>query len=118
MSVIAERLSVVARTITDVVDGAEAAGVVARLADPADRRSILVKLTPAGRHLLAQLDLARRESAERVFGGLTEPQRNQLLDLLRVIGPADDGRAAGSAGGDSPTSPTPTVMPAATEPNR
>lgn len=90
MSVIAERLAVVARSVTDVVDGAEAAGVVARRADPEDRRSIFVELTQAGRRLLDRLDAARSESAGRVFGVLTEPQRDELLALLIAICAADE----------------------------
>ena len=85
MSVIAGRLAVVPRTVTDLVDGAELAGFVARLADPEDRRSTLVELTPVGRRLLDQVDSARRESAARVFGTLTEGQRGELLALLRTI---------------------------------
>ncbi len=96
MSVIAERLAVVARTVTDVVDGAEVAGVVSRRADPADRRSTFVELTPAGRRLLDQLDAARSESAARVFGVLTEPQRDHLLALLQAIC-VSDGCRSGSA---------------------
>lgn len=91
MSVIAERLAVVARTVTDVVDGAELAGVVSRRADTADRRSIFVELTPAGHRLLDQLDAARTESAARVFGVLTGPQRNQMLALLKAICASDEG---------------------------
>jgi DNA-binding MarR family transcriptional regulator len=85
MSVIAVRLAVVPHSVTDVVDRAERAGVVARRSDPADRRSTLVELTPLGRHLLDQLDEARRESAARVFGPLTEGQRTELLTVLRAI---------------------------------
>jgi DNA-binding MarR family transcriptional regulator len=90
MSVIAERLAVVARTVTDVVDGAEVAGVVARRDDPTDRRSTLVELTPSGRRLLDQLDAARSQSAARVFGVLTEAQRGQLLALLHEVGASDE----------------------------
>jgi len=91
MSVIANRLAVVPRTVTDIVDGAELAGFVARLADPGDRRSTLVELTPEGRGLLDQVDSARRESAARVFGTLTEGQRGELLALLRAICTAEEG---------------------------
>jgi DNA-binding MarR family transcriptional regulator len=97
MSVIAERLAVVARTVTDVVDGAEAAGVVSRRDDPTDRRSTLVELTPSGRHLLAQLDAARSESVARVFGVLTEPQRDQLLALLQAICDSEERRSGSAA---------------------
>jgi DNA-binding MarR family transcriptional regulator len=99
MSVIAGRLAVVPRTVTDLVDGAELAGFVTRLADPGDRRSTLVELTPAGRRLLDQLDSARRQSAARVFGALTEGQRSELLVLLREICAADEG--GGSPAGAS-----------------
>ncbi len=90
MSVIAERLAVVARTVTDVVDGAEVAGLVERRDDPTDRRSTLVELTPAGRRLLDQLDTARSQSAARVFGALTEAKRGQLLALLHEVGASDE----------------------------
>jgi DNA-binding MarR family transcriptional regulator len=85
MSVIADRLAIVPHSVTDVVDRAERAGVVARRRDPQDRRSTLVELTPQGRHLLDQLDEARRESAARVFGPLTEEQRTELGTVLRAI---------------------------------
>ena len=85
MSVIADRLAVVPHSVTDVVDRAERAGVVARHRDPLDRRSTLVELTPLGRHLLDRLDEARRESAARVFGSLTEDQRRELVTVLRAI---------------------------------
>jgi len=91
MSVIADRLGVVPRTVTDIVDGAELGGFVARLADPGDRRSTLVELTPVGRRLLDQVDSARRETAARVFGALTEGQRGELLTLLRAICTAEEG---------------------------
>ena len=90
MSVIAERLAVVARTVTDVVDGAEVAGLVARHDDPTDRRSTLVELTPSGRRLLDRLDTARSQSAARVFGVLTEVKRRQLLALLYEVGASDE----------------------------
>jgi DNA-binding MarR family transcriptional regulator len=106
MSVIAERLSVVARTVTDVVDGAEVAGVVARRADEEDRRSIFVELTPAGRRLLDRLDAARSQSAARVFGVLTEPQRDQLLVLLNAICAADEHRAEPRGAPAAPAAPS------------
>jgi DNA-binding MarR family transcriptional regulator len=85
MSVIADRLAVVPHSVTDVVDRAERAGVVARRRDPQDRRSTLVELTPLGQRLLDQLDEARRESATRVFRPLTDEQRRELVAVLRAI---------------------------------
>ncbi len=89
MTAIAARLSVVPRSVTDMVDAVERAGLVVRGADPDDRRSTLVELTPAGRLLLDRLAAARRLSAARVFGGLDPAQRADLLRLLRAL--ADPG---------------------------
>lgn len=91
MTDIADRLSVVPRTVTDLVDGVEAAGLVARRPDPDDRRSSLVVLTADGRLLLDRLEVARRESAEQAFGRLDPADRTVLLRLLRSLtdGPAE-----------------------------
>jgi DNA-binding MarR family transcriptional regulator len=85
MATIAERLAVVPRTITDLVDGVEAAGLVARHPDPEDRRSTFVALTASGRMLLDRLEVARRESAELAFGRLDPADRAVLLRLLRDL---------------------------------
>ncbi len=82
MAAIAERLSVVPRTVTDLVDDVEAAGLVERRPDPGDRRSSLVALTADGQLLLDRLEVARRESAEQVFGQLGPADRALLLRLL------------------------------------
>jgi len=91
MAAIAERLSVVPRTITDLVDGVEAAGLVARQPDPDDRRSTFVALTADGRRLLDRLEVAWRESAEQAVGRLDPVDRAALLRLLREL---TDERAA------------------------
>ncbi len=106
MAAIAERLSVVPRTVTDLVDGVEAAGLVERQADPVDRRSTLVALTPAGHRLLDRLDVARRESAEATFGRLDAEDRDALLRVLHVLaedvdrcGPGTRAEGPGTPGG-------------------
>ncbi len=85
MAAIADRLAVVPRSATDIVDRAETAGVVARRPDPDDRRSTLVELTPAGRLLLDRLDEARRASAASVFDVLDASQRTALVVMLRLV---------------------------------
>ena len=82
MADIAAALDVVPRTVTPMVDGLEAAGLVARRTDPHDRRSVLVEPTAAGRRLFERLGRARRATAQQVFGPLSGPQRAQLRDLL------------------------------------
>ncbi len=85
MADLAAQLDVVPRSVTTMVDALEAAGFVARHADPGDRRSVLVALSDEGRRLLEALEAARRESADEVFGGLDPDQRHQLLDLLGFL---------------------------------
>ena len=85
MATIADRLAVVPRTVTDLVDGVEAAGLVARHPDPEDRRSTRVALTAGGQLLLERLEVARRESAERALGRLDPADRVVLVRLLRHL---------------------------------
>jgi DNA-binding MarR family transcriptional regulator len=85
MADLAAQLDVVPRSATTMVDALEAAGFVARHADPGDRRSVLVTLSDEGRRLLKSLDTARRDSAEEVFGGLDPAQRHRLLELLEEL---------------------------------
>ncbi len=97
MAALAERLSVVPRTVTDLVDGVEAAGLVARHQDPDDRRSTLVDLTASGRLLLDRLEVARRESAEQTLGQLDPADRAFLLRILRgLAGDCADGQPSGA----------------------
>jgi len=102
MAAIAERLSVVPRTVTDLVDGVEAAGLVARHPDAADRRSSFVELTDDGRRLLDRLEAARRASAEQAFGRLEPEDRALLLRLLRDLAeePADAHGPGADAGAE------------------
>jgi DNA-binding MarR family transcriptional regulator len=82
---IAAQLEIVPRSATAMVDLLEGAALVARQADPTDRRSVLVAPTPAGRDLLARMSDARREGAEAVFGKLETSQLQRLRDLLEVL---------------------------------
>lgn len=67
---LAEKLSCVRSNITQLVDRLEADGLVKRVADPADRRSIRAELTPLGVEKQAAGDAAlasaQREIAERI----------------------------------------------------
>ncbi|MGI8332449.1 MarR family winged helix-turn-helix transcriptional regulator [Actinomadura scrupuli] len=82
---LAERLGVVPRSVTTLVDALETAGLVRRAADPANRRSTLIRLTDRGRDLRADLQQARREAAEDLFAPLSEPQRVALRELLTAL---------------------------------
>src|SRR6478752_5772712 len=52
---IAKRIGIEGPTLTRMLDTLEAEGLVVRLADPSDRRTKLIQLTPAGGEALAEI---------------------------------------------------------------
>jgi DNA-binding MarR family transcriptional regulator len=71
--------------MTNRLDRAEAAGLVHRLPDPNDRRGTLVEPTELGH---ARWDRTVETQARRealLASVLTEPEREQLHDLLRLL---------------------------------
>jgi DNA-binding MarR family transcriptional regulator len=71
---------------TQIIDRMEAEGLVRRVANPDDRRSVLVEVTAEGkaRYQLG-IDL-HRQVAQRLFAQLPEAQRIQFAVLLETIG--------------------------------
>ncbi|MFC7844391.1 MarR family winged helix-turn-helix transcriptional regulator [Streptomyces sp. NPDC057382] len=85
MADLAERLEVVPRAVTTLVDGLEASGKVRRVPDPANRRVIRIELTDEGRSTLRELHAVRRSAAEEILAPLTEDQRETLGGLLDTL---------------------------------
>ncbi|MGC0209343.1 MarR family winged helix-turn-helix transcriptional regulator [Streptomyces levis] len=85
MADLAERLEVVPRAVTTLVDGLEASGKVRRVPDPANRRVIRIELTDDGRAALRELRAARRSAAEEILAPLTKEQRESLGGLLDTL---------------------------------
>ncbi|MFE0473826.1 MarR family winged helix-turn-helix transcriptional regulator [Streptomyces sp. NPDC058947] len=85
MADLAERLEVVPRAVTTLVDGLEASGKVRRVPDPANRRVIRIELTDDGRAALRELRAARRSAGEEILAPLTEEQRESLGGLLDTL---------------------------------
>jgi DNA-binding MarR family transcriptional regulator len=79
---LAERMHVVPRTVTTLVDALEADELIERRADPSDRRSTQVHLTERGAERLDQMRSARREAAGELLSALSEPEQEQLRALL------------------------------------
>jgi DNA-binding MarR family transcriptional regulator len=71
--------------MTNRIDRLEAAGLVKRTRDDADRRGVRVTLTPAGRDRVddALTDLLERE--RHLLAALDRTDRRVLADLLRVL---------------------------------
>ena len=82
---LADRLEIVPRSATTMVDGLESAGLVTRRMDPSDRRSVLVACAPAGTELLARLAEDRRTAAEALFAPLSAAQKDELRHLLSLL---------------------------------
>lgn len=85
MADLAERLEVVPRAVTSLVDGLEAVGRVRRVPDPANRRVTRIELTDTGRATLRALRHARRAAAEDVLAPLTKEQRETFAGLLSTL---------------------------------
>lgn len=101
MADLAARLRVVPRSATTTVDLLEDAGLVERTQDPEDRRSVLVRLTDAGRARTAALGEARDRAARDLLAVLSAEEQERLHDLLaRVDDAAQAARAAGCEGTD------------------
>jgi DNA-binding MarR family transcriptional regulator len=89
---LAVRFEVAARSATSMIDSLEGVGLVRRMPDPTDRRSVLVGLTAAGRTLMERVGSQKRTSAEVLFGRLTVAQQRELLALLTTLNETDEGR--------------------------
>jgi len=104
MTEIADRLGIVPRSLTTVIDSLEAAGLVRREIDPRNRRAILLHLTERGTAVRDELRQARLGAAEDLFAPLPAEDRTTLGRLLAVLDsnqPVLDERADGLVhGGD------------------
>ncbi|MGW5648402.1 MarR family winged helix-turn-helix transcriptional regulator [Saccharopolyspora sp. NPDC003752] len=92
MAELAERLHVVPRAVTPIVDALEEAGLLRREVDPGNRRSTLLELTPEGRKTCKRLAELRARAAGELFAPLTAGQRQTLLELLEKVDQASTGR--------------------------
>ena len=82
----AERLQVDRTTMVALLDGLEAKNLVARQADPADRRRNVVVLTKGGRRTLERALKASDKAEARLLRSLGETEQRQLRSLLARIG--------------------------------
>ncbi len=89
MGELANRMGIVPRSATGLVDALEAAGLVARAIDPDNRRSILVTLTDHGRRVQREMAEARTQAGEVLFAGLDDRERVLLADLLEKVAPPE-----------------------------
>jgi len=82
MSVLSRYLMVTGGNVTGLADELEKEGLVARVADPNDRRTSWVSLTRKGRKLFDRLAAEHESWIVSMFGGMPKAQMTQLYDLL------------------------------------
>lgn len=75
---LAESLGVGRTTVSGILDRLEAAGLLTRSIDPADKRSFLLQLTAQGRELVRQLEDMRKNQLARALETM-EPAVLQAL---------------------------------------
>lgn len=71
--------------MTNRIDRLEEAGLVARRADPNDRRGTLVRLTPKGKALIDAAASKHVANEERLVSALSAAEQRQLSELLRKL---------------------------------
>lgn len=82
MSALSRYLMVTGGNVTGLTDELEKEGLVERLAQPDDRRSFRVALTPRGRSTFELIAAVHEGWVVDIFAGLSTTQKSQLLDLL------------------------------------
>jgi DNA-binding MarR family transcriptional regulator len=78
---LAEMIESTPRNVTGLVDNLERAGLVERVPDPQDRRSVLARLTPVGLSKVSEIWQEAFEQRHNVTKGLTEEELVQLRHL-------------------------------------
>lgn len=71
--------------MTNRIDRLEARGFVERVADPSDRRVVLVRLLPAGRAIVDEAAEEHYRLERELLSGLSDQQQQRLSRLLRTL---------------------------------
>jgi DNA-binding MarR family transcriptional regulator len=79
---LADRLRIHPSSMVAVIDDCEAAGLLERRRDPADRRRYAIHLSAKGRSLRARAQHVAAALSDEMFAELDEPERKTLHDLL------------------------------------
>lgn len=82
---LAEELDSTPRNITGLVDHLERDGLVERVPDPEDRRSVRARLTPAGQARIGAIWKEGMQHQFKVVGGLSKEDLAQLRHLCLLL---------------------------------
>jgi DNA-binding MarR family transcriptional regulator len=78
---LAEQLHLTPRSVTAIVDGLEAQGLLERIPDPADRRAVTARLTTAGRERCETAIAIHGETIDELLGDIDDAELAQLRHL-------------------------------------
>src|ERR1700755_3714852 len=95
MSELSQRMMVTGGNVTGITDGLEKEGLVVREVDAADRRVFRVRLTAEGQRQFQRMATEHEQWVVDLFGGLSQKQKKQLVDLLGEL----KTHLAGASGG-------------------
>jgi len=86
LGVLASRLHVSARNVTGLIDHLERDGLVVRVPDPADRRSVLAQLTERGHAIVEGMSASTSQWQQSLLSGFTPDELSQLRHLcLKLV---------------------------------
>ena len=71
---------------TGVIDRAERAGYLSRRDNPADRRSVVVRLTPNGKRALTWMYEETNQYLAEALVGHSDEQLTELANVMRLVG--------------------------------
>jgi DNA-binding MarR family transcriptional regulator len=84
-SQVSDRVLIASATMTGTLDLLEQRGWICRIPNPADRRSVLVEITPAGRVTTDRLLPGIRTLERGILSALTPDERAHLLAMLAKV---------------------------------
>lgn len=82
MSELSRYMMVTNGNVTGITDQLEKEGLVERVKVATDRRSSVIRLTPAGEKAFAEMARAHEQWIKTLFGDIPESERNALHNLL------------------------------------
>ena len=99
MSDIAAVLGITLPTATGIVDNLVRRELIAREADPQDRRLVICRLSPQGQGLVNRLWTSGQFQIGRLLEGLTLPQLEKAADVAQMLFDNLSRRAGGETAG-------------------
>lgn len=85
LGALAERNSCVKSNVTQLMDRMEAEGLVRRVPDPDDRRSVRAVITTEGRRKYEAASRVLTAAEQEVLAGFTAAERQQLIEFLERL---------------------------------